>query len=120
VTFRRILAKRLPILALLLAALWFFRGGGAREVSLIWVLPADPPTTEARVRVLDEDGAVASALSWGSDRTPAEARRAHRALLAPGAYRIQAHLRRADGTAKDVERDLQIDREDEAIQIHLE
>ena len=72
------------------------------------------------VRVLDEDGAVASALSWGSDRTPAEARRAHRALLAPGAYRIQAHLRRADGTTKDVERELQIDREDHAIRVHLE
>lgn len=119
-SFRAPLARRLPVLVLILAALWLFQGGGAREISLTWVLPGEPPVTEARVRVVDDDGAVASAIAWGSARQPAELRRAHRAFLAPGAYRIQAHLRLVDGTTKDVERELQIDREDEAIQIHLE
>lgn len=119
-SFRALLTRRLPIVGLLLAVLWLFQGGGAHEVALTWVLPPEPPVTEARVRVVTEDGAVASAISWGSESRPAELRRDHRAFLAPGAYRIQAILRRADGTTKDVERELRIDREDHSIRVHLE
>jgi len=117
---RTFLLRRLPILAPLLAALWLFQGGGSQEVALTWVLPEEPQVTEARVRVVGEDGAVASSIAWGSERHPAERHLAHRAFLAPGAYRIQAVLHRADGTTKDLERELHIDPEDDAIRVHLE
>ena len=119
-SWKGILGKRSPIIlfAVLFGGLLFGKGG-TQEVAFTWRLPADPQVVEARVSLVDSEGVVATSLSWGSAATPASTR-SQRAKLAPGAYRIQAHLRHADGTAKDVERELQIDREDEAIQIHLE
>ena len=115
-----ILSRRLPILVLVALALWLFRGSGPHEVALTWVLPADPPTTQARVALVDDDGTVATSLAWGTAHSPAAARQVHRANLAPGAYRIQALLLRADGSTADVQRELVIDPEDDAISIHLD
>lgn len=111
------LGRPIILFAILLGA-WFFRGGGAHEVALTWVLPSEPPIAEARIALVDPDGAVATSLSWGSAADPARTR-IQRAKLSPGEYRIQAMLRQADGRTTDVLRDLVIDRDDDAISIHL-
>ncbi|HEY0838950.1 MAG TPA: hypothetical protein VGD74_02065 [Vulgatibacter sp.] len=111
------LGRPIVLFAILLGA-WFYRGAGAREVALTWVLPSEPPIAQARISLLDPDGAVATSLTWGSAADPA-ATRIQRANLAPGAYRIQALLLRSDGSTSEVQRELVIDRDDDAISIHL-
>lgn len=111
--------RRLPLLALLGIVAWLLLGDRPREVLLVYDLPDEPAPERVEVRIVDEAGRVPASIAWGSADLPARDRQPHRARLAPGAYRLQARLHFRDGTARDVDRDLEVDRQVEQIVLHL-
>lgn len=117
-TGRRLL-RRAPLLLVLGILAWLFLGDRPREVVLAYDLPDRPAPTRVDVVVRASDGSAPAAISWGTGEGPAEDRREQKALLAPGSYRLRATLAYADGSRRDVERSLEITREDERIVVHL-
>lgn len=115
----RKLLRRAPLLVVLAILAWLFLGDRPREVALSYDLPDRPAPTHVEVVIRAADGSVPAALAWGTDAAPAADRREHEARLAPGTYRLRATLSYADGSRRDVERDLPISREDERIVVHL-
>lgn len=119
VTFGRQLLRRAPLVVVLAILAWLFLGKRPREVVLAYDLPDRPAPTRAEVLIRALDGSTPAAIAWGSGEGPAEDRREQKALLAPGSYRLLATLSYADGTRQEIERPLEISREDERIVIHL-
>ena len=116
----RSLLRRAPLVAVLAALAWLFLGDRPREVTLVYDLPERPAPSRVDVSIRAADGSTPAALSWGGGGGgPPAARRSQTALLAPGEYRLRATLIYADGTSRDVERELPITREDERIVVHL-
>lgn len=116
----RLILRRAPLFVVLAILVWLYLGNRPREVTILYDLPDRPPPTRVDVTIRAVDGSVPAALSWGSGgAVPAADRQGHEPLLAPGDYRVRATLTYADGSSRDVERDLPISREDERIVVYL-
>lgn len=115
----RLLLRRAPLLLVLVVLAWLFLGDRPREVTLAYDLPDRPPPTRVEVVVRAADGSTPAAIAWGSGAGPAADRQEQRAILAPGSYRLLATLDYSDGSRRDVDRSLEISREDDRIVVHL-
>lgn len=115
----RRLLRRLPLLVTLLILAWLFLGNRPREIALVYDLPDDPAPTRATVRIVAEDGTVPALLQWGNGTAPAPDRQPHSAHLKPGFYRVQATLDGPGELHRQVERNLEVTKDDEQIVLHL-
>lgn len=113
------LLRRIPLLVVVVSFAWLFFGEGPREVTLVYVLPDNPPPVRVDVTIRDDRGEMPAAISFGNSVSAAPDRQEQRALLSSGNHRLVATLRYASGVQNQVVRELLVTHEDERIILHL-
>ena len=115
----RRLVRRAPLIVVMLLLAWVFLGDRPREITLVYDIPDEPAPARVDVRLVDREGRVPAAITWGTGSGAAADRQPHHARLAPGDYRLEATLEFAGGRRREVARGLSVSAADEQIVVHL-